>query len=116
MLPCSVSYCLGRVLINWDCPALAGSVASDQANLFEGPGRASVKRTALALIAAEWRGLTVATRHAALHAASHARPGELCAASHAAASRPSGRQHVTPLAVAPQSPHFLATIEARRAP
>ena len=61
-------------------------------------------------------GLTVATRHAALHAASHARPGELCAASHAAASRPSGRQHVTPLAVAPQSPHFLATIEARREP
>jgi len=33
-------------------------------------------------------------RHAALHAARAARPGELCAASHAAASRPFGHQHV----------------------
>src|SRR5262245_38920048 len=50
------------------------------------------------LLRSSGTGLTGATRHAALHAASAARPGELCAASHAAASRPSGPQRLTPSA------------------
>ena len=43
-------------------------------------------------------GLTAAPCPAALHAASHAAPGELHAALDAAPSLPSGPQHLTPLA------------------
>src|SRR5262249_10646112 len=46
-------------------------------------------------------GLTVAPCHAALHAASHARPGALCAAFAAAPSRPSEPQPVTASEIGP---------------
>src|SRR5262249_46220180 len=81
--------------------------------------------TPLALLGLLWSSQTTAARcPAALHAAPHARPGDPRAALHvqpgdlhaaidAAPSRPSWRQLVTLLAVAPLS---LATIGARRAP
>ncbi len=61
-------------------------------------------------------GLTVATCHAALHAASHARPGELCAAFDAAPSRPSRRQPVIASELGLRSPHSFVTIQLRGEP
>ena len=87
--------------------ALAGTVASRQANLSERKGRSLEE--APFLNCCGLAGLTAALCPAALHAASHVRLCELRAASHAApgdlhvapdvaSSRLFGPQHLTPLA------------------
>src|SRR6266481_1168494 len=75
-------------------------------------GHPSVTPTSFCRVA----GLTVATCHAALHAASRARPGELCAAFDAAPSRPSRRQPVTASELGLRSPHSFVTIQLRGEP